>query len=79
MDKKKLPLRSKYKYDSIDFIILYIAEFILRKDHEFFIKNILELRKRIPNLKVIMPRRAFSFPVALLLQMQLEKMNIRKN
>ena len=54
-EQEKLALRSKYKYDSSDFIILYIAEFIPRKDHEFFIKNIPELKKQIPNLKVIMP------------------------
>lgn len=55
--EEKNALRSKYKYDSGDFIILYIAEFISRKDHGFFIKNIPELKKRIPNLKVIMPGR----------------------
>lgn len=54
---EKIALRSKYKYNSDDFIILYIAEFIPRKDHGFFIKNIPELKKRIPNLKVIMPGR----------------------
>ncbi|MDO5773869.1 MAG: glycosyltransferase [Spirochaetales bacterium] len=56
-EEEKLALRSKYKYDSGDFIILYIAEFIPRKDHEFFIRNIPELKKRIPSLKVIMPGR----------------------
>ena len=40
--EEKKALRSKYKYDSGDFIILYIAEFIPRKDHGFFIKNIPE-------------------------------------
>lgn len=50
-------LRQKYKYDSGDFIILYVAEFIPRKDHEFFIKNIPALRKQIPNVKVILPGR----------------------
>lgn len=54
---EKIALRSKYKYNSSDFIIFYIAEFIPRKDHGFFIKNIPELKKRIPNLKVIMPGR----------------------
>lgn len=56
-DSKKMMLRQKYKYDSDDFIILYVAEFIPRKDHEFFIKNIPALRKRIPNVKVILPGR----------------------
>lgn len=56
-DGKKMMLRQKYKYDSDDFIILYVAEFIPRKDHEFFIKNIPALRKQIPNVKVILPGR----------------------
>lgn len=56
-DSKKMMLRQKYKYDSDDFIILYVAEFIPRKDHEFFIKNIPALRKQIPNVKVILPDR----------------------
>lgn len=56
-DSKKMMLRQKYKYDSDDFIILYVAEFIPRKDHEFFIKNIPALRKQIPNVKVILPGR----------------------
>lgn len=43
--------------DSDDFIILYIAEFIPRKDHEFFIKNIPDLKRQIPSMKVIMPGR----------------------
>lgn len=32
-------------------------EFIPCKDQVFFIKNIPELKKQIPNIKVIMPRR----------------------
>lgn len=56
-DSQKMMLRQKYKYDSDDFIILYVAEFIPRKDHEFFIKNIPALRKQIPNVKVILPGR----------------------
>lgn len=56
-DSQKMMLRQKYKYDSGDFIILYVAEFIPRKDHEFFIKNIPALRKQIPNVKVILPGR----------------------
>lgn len=70
--EEKLALRSKYKYDSDDFIILYIAEFIPRKDHEFFIKNILELKKRIPNLKVIMPGRGVQLKEMKILAVNLE-------
>lgn len=49
--EEKLMLRSKYKYEPENFIILYIAEFIPRKDHEFFIKNIPELKSRFRTLK----------------------------
>lgn len=70
--EEKKALRSKYKYDSGDFIILYIAEFIPRKDHEFFIKNIPELKKRIPNLKVIMPGRGVQLKEMKILAVNLE-------
>ncbi len=70
--EEKLALRSKYKYDSGDFIILYIAEFIPRKDHEFFIKNIPKLKKLIPNLKVIMPGRGVQLKEMKILAVNLE-------
>ena len=70
--EEKPTLRSKYKYDSGDFIILYIAEFIPRKDHGFFIKNIPELKKRIPNLKVIMPGRGVQLKEMKILAVSLE-------
>lgn len=70
--EEKLTLRAKYKYDSEDFIILYIAEFIPRKDHEFFIKNIPELKKQIPNLKVIMPGRGVQLKEMKILAVNLE-------
>ncbi len=70
--EEKLALRSKYKYDSSDFIILYIAEFIPRKDHEFFIENIPELKKLIPNLKVIMPGRGVQLQEMKILAVNLE-------
>lgn len=70
--EEKNALRSKYKYDSGDFIILYIAEFIPRKDHGFFIKNIPELKKQIPNLKVIMPGRGVQLKEMKILAVNLE-------
>ena len=70
--EEKYTLRSKYKYNSDDFIILYIAEFIPRKDHEFFIKNIPELKKLIPNLKVIMPGRGVQLKEMKILAVNLE-------
>ncbi len=72
VEQEKIALRSKYKYDSEDFIILYIAEFIPRKDHEFFIKNIPELRKEIPNLKLIMPGRGIQLKEMKILAVNLE-------
>lgn len=69
---EKIALRSKYKYDSDDFIILYIAEFIPRKDHEFFIKNIPTLKKLIPNLKLIMPGRGIQLKEMKILAVNLE-------
>ena len=72
VEQEKLALRSKYKYDSGDFIILYIAEFIPRKDHEFFIKNISELKRQIPNLKVIMPGRGVQLKEMKILAVNLE-------
>ncbi len=71
-EQEKITLRSKYKYNAEDFIILYIAEFIPRKDHEFFIKNIPELRKRIPNLKLIMPGRGVQLKEMKILAVNLE-------
>lgn len=71
-EQEKLALRSKYKYDSGDFIILYTAEFIPRKDHEFFIKNVPELKKRITNLKVIMPGRGVQLKEMKILAVNLE-------
>ncbi len=70
--KEKNSLRQKYKYNAEDFIILYIAEFIPRKDHEFFIKNIPELKKQIPNLKVIMPGRGVELKEMKILAVNLE-------
>lgn len=72
VEQEKNVLRSKYKYDSDDFIILYIAEFIPRKDHEFFIKNVPELKKRITNLKVIMPGRGVQLKEMKILAVNLE-------
>ena len=65
-------LRSKYKYDSNDFIILYIAEFIVRKDHEFFIKNIPALKAQIPNLKIIFAGRGQELKKMKILSVNLE-------
>lgn len=71
-DEEKSELRKKYKYEDFDFIILYIAEFIPRKDHEFFINNIPALKKEIPNLKVIMPGKGAELKAMKILAVNLE-------
>lgn len=53
----KIELRKEYNYSESDFIILYIAEFIKRKNHGFLIRAVPELKKQIPNLKLILPGR----------------------
>lgn len=40
-----------FAYD--DFILVYTAEFIKRKNHEFIVKNLVSLKKTIPSIKVI--------------------------
>lgn len=51
----KFELRKKYGYDEKDFILIYIAEFIPRKNHTFLLNAILALKERIAGLKVILP------------------------
>lgn len=51
----KSELRKKYGYDEKDFILIYIAEFIPRKNHTFLLNAVPALRERIAGLKVILP------------------------
>jgi glycosyltransferase EpsD len=50
---EKEQLRKQFGFCSGDFIILYIAEFIPRKNHGFLIHQIPVLRKHIATLKVV--------------------------
>jgi glycosyltransferase EpsD len=50
--KKKL-LRKEFGFCDRDFILLYIAEFISRKNHRFLIRQLPLLRQSIPGLKII--------------------------
>lgn len=50
-------LRTKNNYKNSDFLLLYIAEFIERKNHEFFVNNALALKKEMPNLKILFAGR----------------------
>ena len=49
----KNELRKNMGYKETDFIILYVAEFIPRKNHELFINSIKKLKKQIRQLKII--------------------------
>lgn len=51
----KSELRKKYGYDEKDFILIYIAEFIPRKNHIFLLNTIPALKEQIASLKVILP------------------------
>ena len=50
-------LRSKNNFKNSDFILLYIAEFIERKNHEFLVKHALELKAIIPDIKILFAGR----------------------
>jgi len=49
----KVKLRSSLGYNKDEFILLYIGEFIYRKNHQFIIESLPELINNIPNIKVI--------------------------
>jgi putative glycosyltransferase epsD len=50
-------LREKYGYSKDTFILIYIAEYIERKNHRFIINSMKDLSKKIPNLKVLFAGR----------------------
>jgi glycosyltransferase EpsD len=51
--KEILQIRMEYGFKPDDFILLYIAEFIHRKNHKFIIETLPELVKFIPDLKIL--------------------------
>lgn len=52
--EKRIQLRHElFDYKEEDFIILYTAQFIKRKNHKFLINSIPNLIKKIPNLKIV--------------------------
>lgn len=54
LDKEeKKNKRIELGLDSDKFILLYVAEFISRKNHEFIIRAVQSLQKTIPNLQVL--------------------------
>ncbi|MDR1107287.1 MAG: glycosyltransferase family 4 protein, partial [Treponema sp.] len=50
---EKTNLRTMNGYDVRDFIILYIAEFTFRKNHELILNRVEQLNDKIENLKII--------------------------
>lgn len=51
--QEKEKLRKSFGFEVGDFILLYIAEFIPRKNHSFLLQQIPRLRQSIPALKVV--------------------------
>ncbi|MBC8617562.1 glycosyltransferase family 4 protein [Parabacteroides faecis] len=52
-DSLRLKLRKQYGYDHNLVIIIYIAEFIKRKNHQFVLDCVPDLVKECPNCKII--------------------------
>lgn len=50
-------LRREYGYKDSDFILIYIAEYIERKNHLFIINALPQLSNKIPNIKVLFAGR----------------------
>ena len=50
-------LRTQYSYSQESFILIYIAEYIERKNHKFIIDSMDGLRKQIPTIKVLFAGR----------------------
>lgn len=54
---KKSELRKQLGYNDKQFILIYVGEFIYRKNHRFIIDSANTLAQRIPNLKIIFAGR----------------------
>lgn len=50
---EKTVTREKLGYSEDNFLLLYVAEFIPRKNHEFIIRNLPELVAEVPQIKVL--------------------------
>lgn len=51
-EQERNEIRKKNGFSSDDFIIIYCAQFIQRKNHKFLIDKIYKLQKQIPNIKL---------------------------
>lgn len=52
-DDERNAIRKELGFEDRDFILLYIAEFTLTKNHRFIIESLKELSTQIPELKVV--------------------------
>ena len=59
--ENKHKIRQEYGYTDDDFIMIYTAEFIMRKNHRFLIESLPSLKENIPNLKIILPGKGERF------------------
>lgn len=50
--ERKVELRKEYGYN-LEFILIYIAEFIPRKNHKFFIDSLPDLVQKVPRVKML--------------------------
>jgi len=60
-NEEKLYIRMKNGYHNDDLILIYAAEFISRKNHEFIIENTKVLINKIPNIKILFAGRGKLF------------------
>lgn len=52
-NEEYIRLREQYGYKKDDFILIYVAEFIKRKNHKLIINILKKLKQKIPELKVL--------------------------
>lgn len=53
-DEKRALVRQQLNLSKSDFVLVYVAEFISRKNHMFLLKNIFSLLESIPHLKLLL-------------------------
>ncbi|WP_231888770.1 glycosyltransferase family 4 protein [Rossellomorea marisflavi] len=53
-EEVKRELRSKYGFNSNQFLLLYVAELSHRKNHEILIRAVSDLKDKIPNMKLLL-------------------------
>lgn len=55
--EEKMKLREEFGLSRKDFILVYAAEYINRKNHHFLVQSIKSLKRKVPNLKVLLAGR----------------------